>query len=196
MAKPPDGVPRQRTYYIDWLRIVAVFLLVPYHTAMIFVPWGYHIKNAETTVVLEVFNRFIKPDGNPAYNQATAFAVVHYAINLFQIDATRGRALLEDLAAQLSEDTGEAQAFRALHRFVVLAQLGEDSTALDALEQGYEQGFTGDWVLALYLDGMDLLKDNTRLNAIRQKIQQRNQATLEYIQQREAEDPSLPANSI
>jgi glucan biosynthesis protein C len=59
MSEPIRHVPRQRTYYVDWLRILAVLLLVPYHAAMIFVPWTYHVKNAETSLVLEVFNRFL-----------------------------------------------------------------------------------------------------------------------------------------
>jgi peptidoglycan/LPS O-acetylase OafA/YrhL len=31
---------RPRLYYADWLRILAVFLLIPFHTAIIFVPPG------------------------------------------------------------------------------------------------------------------------------------------------------------
>ncbi len=48
-----------RQYYIDWLRVVAVLLLVPFHTAMIFVYWDFHIKNPELSQGLTVFNAFL-----------------------------------------------------------------------------------------------------------------------------------------
>ena len=59
MPEPSDPLYQRRVYYVDWLRILAVLLLVPFHAAMIFVPWTYHVKNAETSVGLEVFNRFL-----------------------------------------------------------------------------------------------------------------------------------------
>lgn len=48
-----------RVYFIDWLRIFAVLMLVPFHTGMIFVPWDFHIKNAELSGPLTDFNSFI-----------------------------------------------------------------------------------------------------------------------------------------
>jgi len=48
-----------RVYFIDWLRILAVLMLVPFHTAMIFVPWDFHIKNPELSGPLTDFNSFI-----------------------------------------------------------------------------------------------------------------------------------------
>ncbi len=59
MSEPADHVPRQRAHYVDWLRVIAVLLLVPFHAAMIFVPWPFHVKNPETSVALEIFNRFL-----------------------------------------------------------------------------------------------------------------------------------------
>lgn len=37
-----------RHYGMDWLRIGAFGLLILYHVGMVFVPWGFHIKNPET----------------------------------------------------------------------------------------------------------------------------------------------------
>ena len=36
-----------RHYGIDWLRIGAFALLILYHVAMVFTPWGFHVKTAE-----------------------------------------------------------------------------------------------------------------------------------------------------
>lgn len=42
-----------RRYDIDWLRIIAVFLLIPFHTARIFDVWeAFYAKNVETSDVL------------------------------------------------------------------------------------------------------------------------------------------------
>jgi hypothetical protein len=50
---------REREYYIDWLRILAVLLLIPFHSAMIFVEWGFHVKAATTSQGLTHFNSFL-----------------------------------------------------------------------------------------------------------------------------------------
>lgn len=51
--------PAQRIYYIDWLRIIAVALLIPFHTSMIFVTWDFHIKNDVLSPGLTWFNTFL-----------------------------------------------------------------------------------------------------------------------------------------
>jgi glucans biosynthesis protein C len=39
-----------RRYDLDWLRVIAIFLLMFYHTGMIFVAnWGWHIKDETTS---------------------------------------------------------------------------------------------------------------------------------------------------
>jgi len=50
---------RERVYYLDWLRIFAVVMLVPFHTAMIFVTWSFHIKNDVLSQGLTDLNGFI-----------------------------------------------------------------------------------------------------------------------------------------
>jgi hypothetical protein len=45
---------KTRYYEFDWIRVLAFALLIPYHTGMIFVSWGWHIKSQETSELLEV----------------------------------------------------------------------------------------------------------------------------------------------
>jgi glucans biosynthesis protein C len=43
----------ERVYYIDWLRVIAVLLLILFHTARIFDIWDpFYVKNAETSSFL------------------------------------------------------------------------------------------------------------------------------------------------
>lgn len=53
------GKKPQRRYDLDWLKVGAVLLLFPYHTAMIFVPWKFHIKNPTVSQGLTIFNAFL-----------------------------------------------------------------------------------------------------------------------------------------
>ena len=39
---------------LDWLRVIAILILLGYHTGMIFVSWDFHIKSAETSKTFEV----------------------------------------------------------------------------------------------------------------------------------------------
>ena len=40
--------------FLDWLRVIAIFVLLFFHTGMLFVGWGWHIKNAETIPALQL----------------------------------------------------------------------------------------------------------------------------------------------
>ncbi|WP_428663238.1 acyltransferase family protein [Runella sp.] len=42
----------ERRHYIDWIRVLAFFLLIFFHCAMPFVTFGWEVKNAETSVGL------------------------------------------------------------------------------------------------------------------------------------------------
>lgn len=42
-----------RLHELDWLRVIAILILLGCHTGMIFVSWSWHIKSAETSRVLE-----------------------------------------------------------------------------------------------------------------------------------------------
>jgi glucan biosynthesis protein C len=49
----------QRKYYLDWLRVIAFYLLILFHVGMIFVPWNFHIKNAVTLEWFETWMSFL-----------------------------------------------------------------------------------------------------------------------------------------
>jgi hypothetical protein len=40
--------------FLDWLRVIAIFVLLFFHTGMLFVGWGWHIENAETLTALRL----------------------------------------------------------------------------------------------------------------------------------------------
>lgn len=43
-----------RYEFLDWLRVIAIFVLLFFHTGMLFVGWGWHITNPETIPGLEL----------------------------------------------------------------------------------------------------------------------------------------------
>ena len=50
---------QQRKYYLDWLRVIAFYILIFYHVGMIFVPWDFHIKNNITLEWFETWMAFL-----------------------------------------------------------------------------------------------------------------------------------------
>lgn len=44
-----NPIPYQRRHDLDWLRFIAILILLFFHTGMLFNPWEWHIKNAETS---------------------------------------------------------------------------------------------------------------------------------------------------
>jgi glucan biosynthesis protein C len=46
--------PTVRYEFLDWLRVLAIFLLLFFHTGMLFVGWGWHLQNAETIPALQL----------------------------------------------------------------------------------------------------------------------------------------------
>ena len=40
--------------FLDWLRVIAIFVLLFFHTGMLFVGWGWHIENSETLTALQL----------------------------------------------------------------------------------------------------------------------------------------------
>src|SRR4030095_5730915 len=47
----PTGSTRYN--FLDWLRVIAIFVLLFFHTGMLFVGWGWHIENAQTLTALQ-----------------------------------------------------------------------------------------------------------------------------------------------
>ncbi len=54
-------MPQQRLYFLDWLRILAFFLLVLYHTGMYYVTWDFHVKSPHASAALEPFMMMSSP---------------------------------------------------------------------------------------------------------------------------------------
>ena len=44
---------KERQHDIDWLRVLAFYILILFHVGMVFVPWEFHIKNSETVSWVE-----------------------------------------------------------------------------------------------------------------------------------------------
>lgn len=61
MATARGAAPGGRLWFIDWLRIAAFALLVPYHVAMIYVPWDFHVKHQPTYEALQPLMRLTNP---------------------------------------------------------------------------------------------------------------------------------------
>ena len=43
----------ERSYDLDWLRFIAIVILLFFHTGMWFNEWGWHVKNKETSVTFQ-----------------------------------------------------------------------------------------------------------------------------------------------
>jgi glucans biosynthesis protein C len=51
---------REREHYLDWLRVIAIMLLLFFHCGMAFVAeWGWHIKNPETSQIFQEWMYFL-----------------------------------------------------------------------------------------------------------------------------------------
>ncbi len=48
----PEAAP-ERLYFLDWVRIIAFFILILYHVGMYYVTWGWHIKSPFASDFLE-----------------------------------------------------------------------------------------------------------------------------------------------
>jgi glucans biosynthesis protein C len=55
-----NGFPAAtRRYDLDWLRVIAILTLLFYHTGMIYVSWGWHIKSPEHSQPMEEVMRWL-----------------------------------------------------------------------------------------------------------------------------------------
>jgi glucan biosynthesis protein C len=55
----PHALPRY--YFLDWVRILAFFLLIAYHVGMYYVSWGWHIKSPDAGAALEPYMMLSSP---------------------------------------------------------------------------------------------------------------------------------------
>jgi len=49
----PTTINQQRRHDLDWLRLIAIAILLFFHTGMWFNEWGWHVKNSETTTTFQ-----------------------------------------------------------------------------------------------------------------------------------------------
>ena len=56
---PPSVVASLRRYDLDWLRVIAILTLLFYHTGMIYVSWGWHIKSDDHSQPMEEVMRWL-----------------------------------------------------------------------------------------------------------------------------------------
>jgi glucan biosynthesis protein C len=50
-----------RRYDLDWLRLIAIVILLFYHTGMLFCSWGFHIKNNEINKAFDFWMVWLHP---------------------------------------------------------------------------------------------------------------------------------------
>jgi glucans biosynthesis protein C len=62
-AAPPQAATArasERRYDLDWLRVIAILLLLFFHSGMAFVAeWGWHLKNSETSSIFQEWMYFL-----------------------------------------------------------------------------------------------------------------------------------------
>jgi glucans biosynthesis protein C len=51
----------QRLFFLDWLRIVVLLILVPYHVGMVYVTWAFHVKSPSASSAPEMFMLLSSP---------------------------------------------------------------------------------------------------------------------------------------
>ncbi len=56
-----NPAPSARLYFLDWIRILAFFLLILYHVGMYYVTWGWHVKSPFASTAPEPFMMMSSP---------------------------------------------------------------------------------------------------------------------------------------
>ncbi len=51
----------QRLFFLDWLRILAFFVLILYHVGMYYVSWDWHVKSVDVSSAIEPLMRLSSP---------------------------------------------------------------------------------------------------------------------------------------
>ena len=86
----------QRLYFLDWLRILAFALLLPYHVGMYYVSWYWHVKSPFASTLLEPFMRLSSP-----WRMSVLFLVSGAATAFMLNKQGASRALLRQRAVRL-----------------------------------------------------------------------------------------------
>lgn len=59
---PPSPLPAtSRQFFLDWVRIIAFFLLILYHVGMVYVSWDYHVKSSIAVTAIEPLMQLSSP---------------------------------------------------------------------------------------------------------------------------------------
>jgi len=58
---PPVHTVSQRLYFLDWVRILAFFVLIAYHVGMYYVSWDWHVKSPHASEAPEPFMLLSSP---------------------------------------------------------------------------------------------------------------------------------------
>jgi glucan biosynthesis protein C len=53
--------PSSRLYFLDWVRIIAFFVLIFYHVGMYYVTWDFHIKSSAASTTIEPLMMLTSP---------------------------------------------------------------------------------------------------------------------------------------
>lgn len=59
--QPTTSAGNQRLYFLDWVRILAFFVLIAYHVGMYYVSWGWHVKSPHAGTGPEPFMLLSSP---------------------------------------------------------------------------------------------------------------------------------------
>lgn len=59
LTSPKPNLSSNRRSDLDWLRVIAIIILLFYHTGMIYVSWGWHIQSNETSPAFENVMRWL-----------------------------------------------------------------------------------------------------------------------------------------
>ena len=61
MSTTPATRATARLFFLDWVRIIAFFVLILYHVGMVYVSWGWHVKSPAASDTLEPFMMLSSP---------------------------------------------------------------------------------------------------------------------------------------
>ena len=87
MTNDPPG---SRLYFLDWLRIIAFFLLILYHTGMYYVTWDWHVKSPAAGTAIEPLMLLLSP-----WRMSLLFLISGAASGFLLTKMARGRFLRE-----------------------------------------------------------------------------------------------------
>jgi glucan biosynthesis protein C len=64
LSRSAKAITAARRHDLDWLRIIAILLLIPYHSSRVFDVWeSFYVKNAQTSLSITVIRGFLDPWG-------------------------------------------------------------------------------------------------------------------------------------